>query len=98
MPAAINRPIRNAVNDGNSWPASEIVNPVKTAPITALEIDVPSDRARALMPLAAAVSDTGTAALISAGIEAYAKPTPTLATTLNTITFGALPSNHGPAR
>jgi len=45
----------------------EIVNPVKTAPTTALEIDVPSARASALMPFAAAVSDIGTAALMSAG-------------------------------
>ena len=40
------------------------------APITALEIDVPSDRAKALMPFAAAVSEIGTAALMSAGMEA----------------------------
>lgn len=69
MPAAITKAIRNAVNDGNSWPATEIVNPVSTAPIIALDIDVPSARASALMPLAAAVSDIGTAALISAGSD-----------------------------
>jgi hypothetical protein len=38
--------------------------------MTALETAVPSDRASALIPLAAAVSDSGTAALISAGIDA----------------------------
>ena len=31
---------------------------------------MPNDRASALMPLAAAVSDIGTAALMSAGIDA----------------------------
>ena len=61
---------RKPASVGTAAPAKDIVIPARIAPITALEIDVPSDRASALMPLAAAVSEIGTAALISAGIDA----------------------------
>lgn len=44
---------------------------------------MPSDRASEFRPLAAAVSDSGTAAMIRAGIEAYAKATPVLMTRVN---------------
>ena len=50
------------------------------------------------MPLAAAVSDIGTAALIRAGSDENAKPTPMLTTMLSSITVTALPSSIGPAR
>src|SRR3954464_9700410 len=88
-PAATSSAMRNAPRVGNSAPATDTVSPARIAPITALEIDGPSDRASALMPFAAAVSDTGTAALISDGIDANAKPTPMLASPLKTITRGA---------
>jgi hypothetical protein len=68
--AATTIAVRKPAIDGNSEPANDTVIPASTAPITALEIDVPNDRARALMPFAAAVSESGTAALMSAGIEA----------------------------
>ena len=44
--------------------------------ITALEADVPIERISALSPLAAAVSDGGTDVMMSAGMAAYARPTP----------------------
>ena len=55
---------------------------------------MPNDRASALIPLAAAVSDIGTAALMSAGNDEYANPTPRLMTMLTTITAAGLPSSH----
>ncbi len=44
--------------------------------MTAAALDVPIDRMRELRPFAAAVSDTGTAPMISAGIDEYDSPTP----------------------
>src|SRR5690606_33088151 len=97
-PAAITSAVRNPASDGTSWPATCIVIAASTAPITALEIDVPSDRASAFNPLAAAVSDTGTAALISAGSDENANPTPTLTTTLNRHSCHGRSISHSPAR
>ncbi len=62
--------------------------------MTALDIEVPNDLASALIPLAAAVSEMGTAALMSAGNDEYAKPTPRLIAMLTTITATGLPSNQ----
>ena len=97
-PAAISSATWKARKVGTSCPRSVIVIPASTAPITALLVEVPRERASALMPLAAAVSETGTAALINAGNDEKAKPTPTLTEMLSSIIFSGLPSSVRPPR
>ena len=48
----------------------------RITPMTAAAIVEPSVRITELNPFAAAVSEAGTACMMSVGIAAYAKPTP----------------------
>lgn len=59
---------RNPSCDGTATGPSVIVRCDRTTPATALEIDVPMARISVLRLFAAAVSDTGTAPMINAGI------------------------------
>ncbi|MFD5537289.1 hypothetical protein ACFWIJ_05380 [Streptomyces sp. NPDC127079] len=52
---------------GMCTPWKSLVMWARTGPATALEPVVPMELMRALRPFAAAVSDTGTASMISAG-------------------------------
>ncbi len=54
--------------------------------MTAAEVDVPMERIREFRPLAAPVSVTGTAPMISAGMAANARPTPALTIMEETMT------------
>jgi hypothetical protein len=53
-----------------------MVSEASMVAITALEVDVPTERISAFRPFADAVSVTGTEPMISAGMAAYAMPTP----------------------
>src|SRR5690625_4312464 len=71
MPAASRKPdCAGTVSTSAPGPATVTVVAASTAATTAEEVEVPTARIRALSPLAAAVSDWGTAAMISAGIAA----------------------------
>ena len=56
--------------EGSGMPPNGCVIWASTTPMTALETEVPIDRISVLSPLAAAVSDSGTAPMISAGMAA----------------------------
>ncbi len=54
---------------GTATPPTSVEVLARTMPMTALDTDVPMDRIRVLRPLAAPVSEAGTAPMISAGRE-----------------------------
>ena len=56
-----------AAAEGSSCPSTAMVRLVVTAATTALQEEVPSIRIRVLRLLAAAVSDAGTASMMSSG-------------------------------
>lgn len=66
--------------EASGKPPKSVVILARTTPITAAAKDVPIERIRALKLFADAVSDWGTALMMSAGIAPYAKPTPELQT------------------
>ena len=61
-----------------------LIIPANTAPMTADEPVVPSERIRELKPFAAAFSVAGTAPMIKAGMEPNARPMPIPTTRLHT--------------
>ncbi len=63
-----------------------VVSWASTTPTTAAETEVPSERIRLLKLFAEAVSESGTALMISAGIAPYARPTPALQISVTTST------------
>src|SRR5690606_1303026 len=66
----IRKVVWKASRDGRTWLPRVMVILASTALITAAEVDVPTERISAFNPFAAAVSVTGTAPMISAGIAA----------------------------
>ena len=84
-PVAIRKETRKPCMVGTATPPTWLAVLARTMPMTALDTDVPIERIRVLRPLAAPVSDAGTAPMISAGSEEYARPMPAPRTTAMTM-------------
>lgn len=67
---------RFVVGLGNSPSPTGLVDPASTTAMTAEAVAVPKARIRVLSPLAAAVSEDGTACMIRVGMAAYPMPMP----------------------
>nr|MCF0101084.1 hypothetical protein [Streptomyces sp. MH191] len=68
-PVAIRNETRKPCIVGSATPSVWVALLASTMPMTALEVEVPMERASVLRPLAAPVSEAGTAPTMSAGSE-----------------------------
>ncbi len=66
---AIRKETRKPCRVGTAVPPMSCAVFASTMPMTALDTEVPMERIRVLRPLAAPVSEAGTAPMISAGSE-----------------------------
>src|SRR5690606_26962007 len=82
-----------ALWDGKIVPATSTDSAATSAATTALMADDPTVRSRLLSPLAAAVSDSGTAPMVSAGMVAKAIALPMLTRTLPVMMSATVSSN-----
>lgn len=96
--AASSMAVRIPSNDGTSSLPNGIVIVASTAPATALPAACPHMRTNWLIPLAAAVSDIGTAAVINIAVDANARPTPKPAIVAQSTTCSTECSSQTPSR
>lgn len=74
MPQPMSRPVRKPLSDVRDRPAAPIVGWERARPITAAPSEVPSERMSVWKLFAAAVSESGTELMMSAGMIPHADP------------------------